>query len=194
MEEIKRWDIINRFIKERKYESFLEIGTATGETYKKVIAKVRISVDPELNTNATYKMTSDEYFSNIKHHNNQKFDIIFIDGYHEHNQAFRDILNALDHLNKNGMIIVHDCHPTNESMQNPFMNQFFWTGDVWKAFLKARAVLKYECYILDYDFGCGVIDTTKEKFVQNKDLPTDMEKMTYFDFINHPEWLDFRTW
>ena len=185
-----RLDIINKFITDRGYSSFLEIGTASGETFRGVQAEDKVSVDPNPATPATYHMTSDEYFRNRK--SRRKFDLIFIDGLHEHDQAWRDIENSLDRLNQGGIIVVHDCHPTDRHMQEPYTGQHFWTGDVWKAFVKARAVLNYACYVIDTDFGCGVIDTAYRAEQYKPDLPTDMESMTYDDFVNHPEWFDFR--
>ena len=51
-----------------------------------------------------FKSTSDEYFKN----NNEKFDIIYIDGWHEASQVYKDINNSWDRLNLNGIIICDD--------------------------------------------------------------------------------------
>jgi predicted O-methyltransferase YrrM len=51
-----------------------------------------------------FKNTSDEYFSN----NNERFDIIYIDGWHEAPQVYKDINNSWDRLNLNGIIICDD--------------------------------------------------------------------------------------
>lgn len=187
---MNRYDIINRFIQERGYKSFLEIGTAQGETFNRVQAEVKVSVDPDKRTNATYVMTSDEYFSKRKYHKNQQFDIVFVDGLHTAEQAYRDIWNAIEHLGDNGVIVIHDCHPTSKAMQDPFNGQHFWTGDVWKAFVRLRCELDALMYTLDYDFGCGVIDFTKkpdDKFEEDFYI----EDATYDDFIQHPEWMNF---
>ena len=183
-----RWEIINAIIADRGYKSFLEIGTKYGETFSQVKTPVKVSVDPNPNTKATYIMTSDEYFQ--KHRD--RFDIVFVDGLHECKQAFRDVQNALEILNSGGVIVMHDCRPETREMQEPYRGQFFWTGDVWKAFVKARAELPYEIYVIDQDFGCGIIDTARKKSKDTSTLPKDMEQMTYKDFVKHPEWMDFR--
>lgn len=188
---MNRWDIINKFITDRNYHSFLEIGTAKGECFNRVSAEEKVSVDPDQNTDATHKVTSDYYFSHKSLHKGRTFDIIFIDGMHEAEQAYRDIRNSLDHLNRGGVIVMHDCCPTSKSMQEPYCGQHFWTGDVWKAFVKARATLPYEMYTVNHDFGCGVIDTTREKSQSTRKLPTDFERMTYEDYVAHPEWMNF---
>ena len=184
-----RFEVINHFIRARGFRSFLEIGTAMGETFRAVDCTVKASVDPDMSTDATYHMTSDEYFAQYR----DKFDIIFIDGLHECHQAMRDILNALEHLNPGGVIVMHDCHPKHYLMQ--LWKQFDtmpWTGNVWKAFVSARAVLPYEMYVYDDDWGCGIIDTARQNTEDTSGLPTDMDRMNFRDFETHPEWMDFR--
>ena len=95
-------------------------------------------------------------------------------------------------MNQSGVIVLHDCHPTSRQMQEPYTNQHLWTGDVWKAFVKARAELNYACYVIDEDFGCGVIDTAYRAEQDKPELPTEMDSMTYQDFVDHPEWMCFR--
>lgn len=186
---LTRHDVINQFISDRDFRSFLEIGTDTGISIRKISADIIVSVDPDTSTPATHHMTSDDYFSHCR----SNFDIIFIDGLHEHNQAYRDIQNALKHLNKNGVIIVHDCLPTTEMMQRNtgFYPGGVWTGDVWKAFVKARKDSPYLCYTITTDFGCGVIDTSIPNQSDLSHLPDDMELMTYDQFVtNRNDWMN----
>ena len=186
-----RHDVINYFISRRGFRSFLEIGTDTGESLRSVHAETITSVDPEPSTPATHHMTSDDFFDSC----HDKFDIIFIDGLHEHNQAYRDIMNALQHLNTGGVIVVHDCLPTSERMQEHHTESqnFEWTGDVWKAFVKARSNLPYELYTIDTDHGCGIIDTTFGKQSDTSELPDNMKTMTYSQFVSHRnEWMNIK--
>lgn len=187
---MKRYDIINWFIRERGYTSFLEIGTAQGETYRNVMAKIRVSVDPDPDSQATYRMTSDEFFSMY----DGKFDIIFIDGLHKCYQAFRDVLAAFDHLNDGGVIVMHDCLPTSEQMQTPCDHYpgGLWTGDVWKTFALCRKLYNYEAYTIDTDFGCGVFDTRIVRERGVSDVPGDFKDMTYQQFVEHPEWMNIK--
>ena len=186
-----RYDIINRFIEKYNFNSFLEIGTLYGETFRSVKCKDKESVDPDPSTNPTHCLPSDEYFEKF----DKKFDIIFIDGLHLCEQVDRDIKNALKHLNHGGVIVMHDCHPWSEETQVHDINNhpIAWTGDCWKAFVKNRAEQPYEMYVVDHDCGCGVIDTNKKKVSDTSELPTDMEKMTYSDFVKHPEWMNFKS-
>ena len=187
----KRYDIINHFIRFRGYTSFLEIGTAQGETYRNVAAPIRVSVDPDPDSMATYRMTSDEFFQTC----DDTFDIIFIDGLHECHQAYADVLNALDHLNMGGVIVMHDCLPTSEHMQMPADHYpgGECTGDVWKAFMKVRKLYSYESYTINTDYGCGIIDTSRDKSSDTSDIPDDMDTMNYYDhFVAHPEWMNIK--
>ena len=186
-----RYDIINQFIKDRNYNSFLEIGTAQGETFRQVIAPIRVSVDPDEKTMATFRMTSDDFFAMCKN----KFDIIFIDGLHEHKQAFRDVKNALQFLNEGGVVVMHDCLPTSELMQEypRSPHNYIWTGDVWKAFVALRTEQPYEMYTIDTDYGCGIIDTTLKKKSSTTKLPKDMETLTYDQFTsNRDKWMNVK--
>ena len=47
-----------------------------------------------------FKNTSDEYFAN----NSEKFDVIYIDGWHEAPQVYKDLNNSWNSLNINGLI------------------------------------------------------------------------------------------
>ena len=51
-----------------------------------------------------FKNTSDEYFTN----SNERFDIIYIDGWHEAPQVYKDLNNSWNSLNINGLIICDD--------------------------------------------------------------------------------------
>lgn len=193
-----RYDIINSFISERGYKRYLEIGTKHGDCLTRVDAPVRISVDPDPQSVASYVMTSDEFFlmTQLTPSMENEFcpDIIFIDGLHEHNQVYRDIENALAILSPGGVIILHDCLPTSEKMQEHHTESqdALWTGDVWKAFVRARAKLPYEMYTINTDFGCGIIDTRIRKRSDTAGMPTDMERMTYEQFLQNQHWMNIK--
>lgn len=179
-----RTDIIQSFIAKRNYKSYLEIGTYRNVNFDKITIDNKVSIDPDPEAKATYQMTSDEFFAV----NQDKFDIVFIDGLHEHNQVYKDIQNSLKFLNPNGVIILHDCMPKNEKMQlwDNKSHQFEeWTGDTWKAYYKALNEINYKVYVLDTDYGCGVIDTSKPK--PRLAHIVDMEELTYQDYLNLKE-------
>lgn len=85
-----RTDIIQHFIDQRNFKNYLEIGCFRNENFNKIKIDNKVSVDPDPEAHATYQMTSDEFFAN----NKDTFDIVFIDGLHEHSQVYKDIVNS----------------------------------------------------------------------------------------------------
>ena len=165
-----RYDLINHFISKRRYKSYLEIGVAACVTFNRIKLEDKTGVDVVYCPCPTLIMTSDEFFKL----NNRSFDIIFIDGLHLENQVEKDIKNALKCLNPDGVIVLHDCLPPDEWHAREENDGGSWNGTTWKAVL--RFFNSYnDCYIIDTDWGCGVIDTalrTTDK--KNIDLPAEL--------------------
>ena len=129
-------------------------------------------------------MTSDEFFAN----NKDTFDIVFIDGLHEHSQVYKDIVNSLKVLNKDGMIIMHDCLPKTEEMQkwdNKSHQDEEWCGDTWKAYVQALADFPmYNVVCVTEDYGCGIIDTFDSSDGAVSNIEVDMNTLDYQDYLN----------
>lgn len=174
---MSRTDIINAFIQQYNFKKYLEIGTHRNENFSCINCDKKVSVDPDPEAEADFLMTSDNFFAQ----NKDTFDIIFIDGYHEAHQVYKDIHNALKCLNEHGIIVCHDCNPT-EQIQTIGPENYtvgtLWTGDTWKGFVKYRFESQYMCYVIDEDFGCGIIDTN---------IKTDITEQIIFD-INEMTW------
>ena len=100
-----RLEIVQNILNLKKYRSYLEIGTFKNDLFNHVKCNVKVGVDPVSGGNI--RKTSDAFFSE----NNQKFDLIFIDGLHHYEQVKRDIFNSLKFLNSKGIILLHDCLP-----------------------------------------------------------------------------------
>lgn len=155
---MNRTDIINAIIKKLNFTSYLEIGTQWGANLNAVVCENKHGVDPDWQSAADFKMTSDEYFKLYP----QKFDIVFIDGLHHADQFLRDFCNACNVLSPGGAIVCHDCNPTSEAMQRVPMIQDVWTGDVWRgwgAIVNWWKVceVKEMPFVVDTDYGVGVI-------------------------------------
>lgn len=180
---MQRHEIIQSLIDARGYKSFLEIGTYRGDCFNRIACPVKESVDPDPEAHATYQMTSDEFFASLRRKPGTRYDLIFIDGLHEHSQAWRDICNSLWALHDGGTIVMHDCLPESEKMQewcNHSRQGEIWTGDVWKAYLKALHSLPFLVYVVDCDWGCGVLDTTRPSHVPFKEV--DMDALAWKDY------------
>lgn len=166
-----RTQLINSLISRYGYKDYLEIGVNTpaqpGWNFDSVKIKNKDGVDPDSKTKANFIMTSDEFFDN---HINKKYDIIFVDGLHIFEQAYRDIVNSLKWLNENGTIVVHDCNPTSEITQRRERASSVWHGDVWKAILKLRSENEnLEIYTVNTDEGCAIIRSGRQKLINIQD-------------------------
>ena len=61
-----------------------------------------------------------------------------------------------------------------------------WNGDCWKAWVKLRSRGDLNMFVVDTDFGCGVIS-----FGEQEILDVQKENLTYFNLQkNRKEWLN----
>lgn len=174
-------EIIQKIIDKYNYQTYLEIGVEHGSTFDIVNVHYKTGVDPDLNSHANVFCTSDEFFQNLP--SDYKFDVIFVDGFHEWHQCYRDICNSIKHLSPNGTILVHDVNPWEAEWTTVHETEFratgLWTGDVYKALIEVRMNHKdmSVCTIEDIFPGLGVI---------RKGIGVPV----YCDLEN----LDFKTW
>jgi hypothetical protein len=180
---VRRYDLINHIIKNRNYKKYLEIGVRNPNkgNFNKIIIENKTGVDPNpiVEQNNIIKSTSDNFFKNTE----EKYDIIFIDGLHLEEQVDKDIINSLNHINENGIILVHDCNPITEFMQreNYEVNGKFpsWNGTVWRSIAKLRmnrSDLKIK--VVNTDSGVGLIEKS-----ENEQLFPNCKNLNY-DFLD----------
>ena len=173
-----RFDIINKIIKKKKFESYLEIGCQSDVNFSKIIVKNKIGVDPQ--SGGTHRMTSDDFFKQ----NKSTFDLIFIDGLHVYEQVLKDIENSLKVLNDNGVILIHDCLPAKIWHQTIPQTHSSWNGDVWKSIVKSRTRIDIDTYTIEADQGLGLILKR-----ENKDLLVDkienFKNLKFRDYYIH---------
>jgi len=182
-----RWDIINHFIKENNYSTYLEIGYYKGWSFEQIDIRKRpgkylkVAVDPnpsanEYQENMKYGDEEDFTFKGdnwsirnriikitsddyfYKLPKNERFDIIFIDGQHEANQVLRDLINSCVHLSPNGTIVFHDMLPTSYEMITTGTQLGEWTGDVYRiGMILSKLCNSDKFYVVDTDYGVGVL-------------------------------------
>lgn len=161
-----RLELIHWAIKKVNAKSYLEIGCNKDEIFSNIHVSNKIGVDPFKGGNR--RMTSDEFFSI----NQDRFDVVFVDGLHEYNQVTKDVDNSLSVLNKNGIVIIHDMLPRTEDQAAYPMpkDQHTWLGDVWKlAFdLTSRPDVNFNLVLIDQ--GCGVLTKSKNQNTQQFNL------------------------
>ncbi len=153
--------------------SYLEIGVHTGVLFLHLRAHRKLGVDPDpkvprwkrlAHPNTAIRgrllaQTSDEFFAALDP--GERFDVVFVDGLHLHEQALRDIENAVRYLSADGVVFVHDCNPADavSAGRDPEATAGAgWCGDVWKAIAHLRSHrgdLRIET--LDTDNGIAVV-------------------------------------
>jgi hypothetical protein len=179
-----RYEIIQETINRKNYKSYLEIGCDQDELFSKITIEKKIGVDPA--SGGTVRDTSDNFFKK----NNEKFDIIFIDGLHEYDQVKKDINNSLIFLNDNGVIFLHDCMPMRFIYQAVPRATGLWNGDVWKNIVESRTKSEIDTYVVHADHGIGMILKKTNKKMLNLSI-NNFKKLKFKDyFYNYKEYLN----
>ncbi len=175
---IHRKDVVNKIIEIKKFKYYLEIGCDQNELFSHVNIEKKIGVDP--NSGGTHRMTSDAFFSR----NNDKFDLIFIDGLHTYDQALKDIKNSLVVLNDKGILLLHDCFPLTFYDQAVPRAQRKCNGDVWKSITEIRTFDSLDTYVGAFDNGIGLIVKRKNQKKLTKPLKP-FKKISYEEYYNN---------
>jgi len=135
---MNRVKLIQQIFSSTNFNTYLEIGTRSGNSFLPVKSKTKIAVDPEFtipwekkakwiiknpsNFGSKYfEETSDDFFRLRKGFLKKtgKIDVVLIDGLHTYQASLNDVINALVYLNSNGVIVLHDCLPPNEAAALP---------------------------------------------------------------------------
>ncbi|MFA5158925.1 MAG: class I SAM-dependent methyltransferase [Candidatus Omnitrophota bacterium] len=141
-----------------------------------------------------YEMASDEFFRTMSHlFERREAEVALIDGLHSYDQALRDVLNCLKHLDQNGVLVLHDCNPATLAQAIPANSvaeaaakkvpgwDYLWCGDVWKAIVYLRSSFAdLNVFVLDCDMGVGIVTRGK---MENRLLytPEEIGKLTFQD-------------
>ena len=180
--DYSRLDMINYFIKKNNYKSYLEIGCDKNQIFSQITLNKKIGVDPYSGGNV--RKTSDDFFEE----NVEKFDLIFIDGLHVYEQVKKDIINSINFLNKEGVILVHDCLPDTIGKQAVPRYKMQWNGDVWKAIVDLRQRDDLEIHTCFVDQGIGIIKKQINSSILKINKKTQDLKFSDF-YHNHKEYL-----
>jgi len=189
---MKQWNRLNLLlyiIDRYDVKSYLEVGCGHNAVFNAINVDNKIGVDPSKGR-GSINMTSDEFFKQ----NKIKFDLIFIDGLHHAHQVYKDVNNALQCLNENGTIIMHDCNPSSKEMtvvpQPSFQHK--WNGDCWKAYVYFRQQENLDMICSDFDYGCGIIKVRNNSNIIS--VPTKYLDLTWEDLQNNKDkWLLLKT-
>ena len=173
-----RVHIIQEIINLKNFNNYLEIGCDQDENFSQINVKNKIGVDPK--SGGTHRMTSDTFFKN----NKDKFDVIFLDGLHTYEQTIKDINNAIQSIQDNGVILIHDCLP--KKIWNQIVPRIYghWNGDVWKAIVEARTYNNIETFTCIADHGLGIILKRKNSKILNI-KNKDFKNLKFSDYYNY---------
>jgi hypothetical protein len=168
---------------------YLELGVNVGVVFLHVRAAAKVAVDPveriprwkwlgHPNTalrGRFARRTSDEFFADLDRA--ARFDVVFVDGLHTHEQSRRDVDHALAHLGDGGVVLVHDCNPSSAAAAgpDPVATSEGWCGEVWKTIVElrsSRSDLSVE--VLDTDFGIGVIRRGRSEPIELSAPPAEL--------------------
>ena len=93
------------------------------------------------------------------------YDVILVDPWHEYLTSYRDIELAFRWIKPTGTIVVHDCHPGNDSSVSPAAQEGEWSGVTFEAYIdfvrNRRPELDF--FTVDIDHGCGLIRQRGER-------------------------------
>ena len=154
------------------YNRYLEVGCGNDDTFAEIICRTKVGVDST--SGGTLRMTSDEFFAQ----NDEKFDLIFIDGYHHHDQVFKDITNALAALTTRGMLVLHDCSPRNPYEEGPHR-----CYTAWRAFAQFRDHPRLDSMVCNFDYGVGLIMQRPNR--SPFDVGLSMDELTFDDLVEN---------
>ena len=172
-----RLEIVQNIIEKKNSKKYLEIGCFDDELFNYVKCEKKVGVDPV--SGGTIRATSDQFFRD----NKEKFDCVFIDGLHEYQQVKKDIINSLNFLNKDGVILLHDCLPNNYYEQATPRCQWIWNGDVWKAIVECRSIKDIDVYTCYADYGIGIIFKRTNRNLLNY-FSEDYSKLKFEEYFH----------
>jgi hypothetical protein len=86
------------------------------------------------------------------------YDLIFVDPFHTYACSSVDLSGAFALLRPGGIMVVHDCHPTDAELATPQFRAGSWCGLTYMAFIDFSLRRDDLCfYTVDTDFGCGIV-------------------------------------
>lgn len=151
---LPRHAVVRRLLASYDNPRYLEVGVFRGVTFDRVEATRKVAVDPAFQFDhedparqqpgvSYHRITSDEYFGTVVEPG-ELFDVIYLDGLHTVEQTLRDLLNAVAHLQPQGVILIDDVRPPTYIASLPGhlrfaqmrtkldVKEYQWMGDVYR--------------------------------------------------------------
>jgi hypothetical protein len=91
---------------------------------------------------------------------NKKYDLICLDPFHLYEDSIRDMELLSSFLTDNGVLLCHDCFPTNINLASPIFIED-WCGQTYIAFVELAYKNPNWYYgVLNIDTGIGILSKT----------------------------------
>jgi len=149
-------EVLLLVVNNKNVENYLELGVEHGFNFCDVSKKCKKSVGvdiinslkSELPENAEFFLgTTDDFFAQNKNF----FDLILIDAGHSHENSLRDFLNSINFLSKDGIILMHDTYPLDESYTDSSL-----CGEVYKTVLHIKENFYNDFEFFTFPFHPGI--------------------------------------
>ncbi len=216
---MNRTQFIQKVIEAKGAKNYLELGIESGQNFLSLRCKRKNAVDPKFNLPfgrklkwlllnphnwfaKYYQETSETFFYKHKAELTKlkPFDVVFIHGQYSFEASIKNVLNSLQHLGRDGVIIIHNCFPPHRAVaisakdiskneKKPIEGLF---GDVFKSiiYLRTKYLDTLRVRVLETDNGLGII-TLKKKFNYlpeiDQELLSKVDKMTWDEMAEDPE-------
>jgi Methyltransferase domain len=136
--------LLDRLHQHLRPRGYVEIGVADGHSLG--LARpgtVAVGVDPEPGPevaercphHTVVRSTSSEFFARTRRQDvlgDRPLDLAFVDGLHHFETALADVAHLERWAHPGTVVLVHDCHPTDERCGARERTTVAWAGDVWK--------------------------------------------------------------
>jgi len=178
---VTRIEIVRQALDAVGARRYLELGVKDGVCFRAIEAETKVAVDPHFAFRVPlgsrlrtllgktegvlhFGTTSDVFFD--RHATRlAPFDVVFVDGLHTYEQAYRDVVNALGVLRPGGLVVVHDCNPQSAAAAVPSLAEAArtegfagdWNGDVYRAIVRLRTDPRLRVDVVDADQGVGLV-------------------------------------
>lgn len=148
--------------------TYLELGIFDNVNFNNIKCRNKFSVD--MNGNAMFTGTTDEYFDQLSV--SEQFDIIFIDANHDYEYVIRDFNNAIKHATK--WVLLHDMIPRSVKFIQPK-----FCSDSFRVLQYLIKETDFEIYSMDNNFGLTFVRMPATSI----EPPTEYSAIPYNEFV-----------
>ncbi len=170
---MEKYDIVNGLAWEFGFRRYLEIcSPSTGGKFRFVDASLfdardrlmyRCPDDFADGLDINFRTAADNSHEMIRQLDatlsmDARYDIILVDPYHTYRESLLDLRGAMCLLRPGGILVVHDCNPTDPKIASPNFVPGDWCGVTYQAFVDFVLGVRCAAYCtVDDDYGCGVV-------------------------------------